>query len=61
MTDDRLSHFKPLDPGRILVDDELKLQYRCKHRRCARSALPEAASRVGDRATAMRDDLASLQ
>lgn len=58
MTDD-LSQFKPLDPGRILADDALELQYWCKQLGCTEPALGEAIFKVGDHVTAVRDYLAS--
>ncbi|OUM00957.1 DUF3606 domain-containing protein [Variovorax sp. JS1663] len=60
MTDD-LSHFKPLDPGRILADDPVELRYWCAQLRCSEEALREAIFQVGDHVTAVRDHLAARE
>jgi len=58
MTDD-LSQFKPLDPGRILIDDAVEVQYWCQQLHCTEPALQEAVLKVGDHVTAVRDHLRS--
>lgn len=60
MSDD-LSHFKPLDPGRINANDPAKLQYWCRQLRCSEAELQDALSKVGDHVTAVRDRLASRE
>jgi hypothetical protein len=56
---DELRNFKPLDPGRILEDDVLELQYWCKQLRCTEAKLREAISKVGNHVTAVRAYLES--
>ena len=58
---DELSHFKPLDPGRILADDPVELRYWCQQLRCSEEALREALLQVGDHVTAVRDHLAARE
>ena len=58
---DNFSHFKPLDPGRILDDDPLELQYWCKQLRCTEAKLRDAISKVGNHVAAVRDHLASSE
>lgn len=53
-----LSHFKPLDPGRINTMDPVELQYWCKELRCTEPQLHDAIAEVGDHVTAVRDQLA---
>jgi len=54
-----LSHFKPLDPGRINTMDPVELQYWCKELHCTEVQLHNAIAEVGDHVTAVRDALAS--
>ncbi|MDM0117316.1 DUF3606 domain-containing protein [Variovorax sp. J22R133] len=61
MPDSLPKDFKPLDPGRILEDDELELQYWSMHLRCSEAELRDAISRVGNHITAVRDHLASRE
>ena len=58
---DDLSKFKPLDPGRILEDDELELRYWCKELRCTEAKLREAISKVGNHVVAVRAHLESTK
>ncbi len=60
MTDD-LSHFKPLDPGRILADDPVEFRYWCQQLRCSEEQLRDAIFHVGDHVTAVRDHLAARE
>lgn len=60
MSDD-LSHFKPLDPGRINALDPVEMQYWCQQLRCSEAELQDALSKVGDHVTAVRDRLASRE
>jgi hypothetical protein len=55
---DSLSHFKPLDPGRILVEDPMELQYWCQQLGCTQARLLDAIAKVGNHVTAVRDQLA---
>ena len=56
-----LSHFKPLDPGRINIEDPVEAQYWCMQLRCNEATLRDAISKVGDHVTAVRDQLASRE
>ena len=58
---DDLSHFKPLDPGRINANDPVELQYWCQQLRCSETELHDALYKVGDHVTAVRDRLASRE
>ena len=58
---DNLGNFKPLDPGRILDEDPLELQYWCKQLRCTEAKLQDAISKVGNHVAAVRDHLASRE
>lgn len=55
---DTLTHFKPLDPGRIDAIDRVELQYWCKELHCTQAELTEAMSAVGEHITAVREYLA---
>lgn len=55
---DALSHFKPLDPGRIDSIDRVELQYWCKELHCTQAELEAAISSVGEHITAVREYLA---
>ena len=55
---DTVTHFKPLDPGRIDPLDRVELQYWCKELRCTQGELTEAMSTVGEHITAVREYLA---
>ena len=55
---DDLSNFQPLDPGRILEEDSLELQYWCKQFRCTEAKLRDAISKVGNHVAAVREHLA---
>jgi hypothetical protein len=54
-----LSHFKPLDPGRINTLDPVELQYWCRELHCTEAQLHDAIAHVGDHVTAVRDRLGS--
>lgn len=54
-----LSHFKPLDPGRVNAQDPVELQYWCAQFHCSEAALHDALATVGSHVTAVRDQLAS--
>ncbi len=56
MADD-LSHFKPLDPGRVNPRDALELQYWCKELRCSEAQLLDAISKVGEHVAEVREAL----
>ncbi|RZL88563.1 MAG: DUF3606 domain-containing protein [Variovorax sp.] len=58
---DDLSHFKPLDPGRINAQDPVELQYWCMQLHCTEAELDDALTKVGDHVTAVRDRLASRE
>jgi len=53
-----LSEFQPLDPGRILEEDSLELQYWCKELRCTEAKLRETLAKVGNHVAAVREHLA---
>ena len=55
---DTMSHFKPLDPGRIDPIDRVELEYWCKELHCTQAQLSEAMSKVGEHITAVREYLA---
>ena len=55
---DPLTHFKPLDPGRVDTIDEVELQYWSQELHCTEAELMEAVSKVGDHITSVRDYLA---
>jgi len=59
MSDAALSHFKPLDPGRVDVDDPVERQYWCQELRCTEAELIQALGTVGNHITVVRDYLAS--
>ena len=56
---DDLSHFKPLDPGRVDTIDQVELEYWSRELHCTEAELTEALSKVGDHVTAVREYLAS--
>jgi Protein of unknown function (DUF3606) len=58
---DSHANFKPLDPGRILDEDPVELQYWSKQLRCTEAKLREAISKVGNHVAAVRDYLASRE
>ena len=55
---DTMSHFKPVDPGRIDPIDRVELEYWCKELHCTQAQLSEAMSKVGEHITAVREYLA---
>ena len=57
MSDD-LTHFHPLDPGRINTMDPVELKYWCQQLKCSESQLMDALAKVGDHVTAVRNQLA---
>ena len=57
--DDRPTHFKPLDPGRINVIDREGLAYWSQKLPCIEPELAEAVTQAGEPITAVRDYLAS--
>ena len=54
-----LSHFKPLDPGRINAQDPVELQYWCAQLHCSEADLHAALAKAGTHVTAVRDRLTS--
>ena len=58
MSDD-LSHFKPLDPGRVNGHDPVEVQYWCQQLHCTEAELTDALTKVGDNVTAVRIQLAA--
>ena len=54
-----LSHFKPLDPGRVNAMDPIELQYWCKELRCTKAELKDTLSKVGEHVAAVRKELDS--
>ena len=60
MSDD-LSHFHPLDPGRINTIDPVELKYWCQQLHCTEMQLRQALAKVGDHVTAVRNQLSAPQ
>ena len=56
---DPLTHFKPLDPGRVDTIDEVELQYWSQELHCTEAELMQAVSEVGNHITSVREYLAS--
>ena len=56
---DDLSNFHPLDPGRILEEDALELQYWANELRCTEAKLRDCIAKVGNHVAAVREHLAS--
>ncbi|MEO5658626.1 MAG: DUF3606 domain-containing protein [Polaromonas sp.] len=54
-----LSDFKPLDPGRVDMDDPVELQYWSQELHCTEPELMQAVAAVGTHITSLRDYLAS--
>ncbi len=54
-----LSHFKPLDPGRVNAQDPVEFQYWCAQFHCSEAALRDALAKAGAHVTALREQLAS--
>lgn len=51
------SHFKPLDPGRVDMLDQLERRYWAQELHCTEAELEEAAAKVGVHVAALRDYL----
>jgi hypothetical protein len=49
--------FKPLDAGRVNLDDALELAYWCHELGCSEAALQAAVDAVGTHVAAVRDQL----
>jgi hypothetical protein len=49
--------FKPLDPGRVDMLDQLERQYWAQELRCTEDQLAEAVAKVGAHVAALRDYL----
>jgi len=56
MQDDQ-TPFKPLDPGRVDMLDQLERQYWARELRCTEAQLVEAVAKVGAHVAALRDYL----
>ena len=56
---DELSHFKPLDPGRIDTLDALELKYWCRELHCTDKQLHDALAKVGNHVAEVREALAA--
>ena len=56
---DPLTHYNPLDPGRVDTLDQVELQYWCKELHCTEAQLMEAVSKVGEHIAAVREHLAA--
>ncbi|MGJ7510135.1 DUF3606 domain-containing protein [Variovorax sp. GT1P44] len=56
-----LSHFKPLDPGRVNAQDPVEVQYWCAQFHCSEAALRSALAKVGSHVTAVREQLAARE
>ena len=56
---DAVTHYRPLDPGRIEFLDGAELHYWCKELACTEAELTEAISEVGQHVTAVREHLAA--
>ena len=58
MSDD-LTHFKPLDPGRINPIDPVELAYWCRELNCTEAELAQAVAKAGEHIAAIREYLES--
>ena len=56
---DPLTHFKPMDPGRINPIDPVELAYWCRELHCTEAELAQAVAKVGEHITAVREYLES--
>jgi hypothetical protein len=56
MSDD-LTHFKPLDPGRVNVIDPVELAYWCRELHCNETELAQAVATVGEHIAPVREFL----
>ena len=56
---DDLTPYKPLDPGRVDVLDQVEMQYWSRELQCTEAELKQVVSEVGDHITAIREHLAS--
>lgn len=56
---DDLTHFKPLDPGRVNVIDPVELAYWCRELRCSEAELAQAVEQAGEHVAAIREYLES--
>lgn len=54
---DPLTHYKPLDPGRVDILDQVELQYWCRELHCTEPELMGAVSKVGEHIAAVREHL----
>jgi len=52
---DALTDFKPLDPGRIDIEDALEVQYWSEQLSCTQDDLMQAVGQVGNHVSAVRD------
>jgi hypothetical protein len=56
---DDLTHFRPLDPGRVNSMDPIELRYWCRELHCTEAELMDAMTKVGEHITAVREQLAA--
>jgi hypothetical protein len=56
---DDLTHFKPMDPGRVNTMDPIELRYWCQDLHCTELELKDVVSKVGEHITAVREELAA--
>lgn len=56
---DPLTHFKPMDPGRINPIDPVELAYWCRELHCTEAELAQAVAKVGEHIAAVREYLES--
>ena len=52
-----LSHFKPLDPGRVNIMDPIELRWWCRELHCTEAQLTAAVGKVGEHVAAVRQAL----
>ena len=57
--DDHLTHFKPLDPGRVNTMDPLELRWWCRELHCTAAQLQDAVAQAGEHVAAVREQLAN--
>lgn len=55
---DPLTHYKPLDPGRVDTLDRVEMQYWSRELHCTEAELTQAVSKVGEHVASVREYLA---
>ncbi len=59
LVDDALKDFRPLDPGRVHVDDPLEVRWWCRELHCSEAELEAAVAAVGEHLTALHEYFAA--